>query len=71
MSKKMHLGWFMNYAPAQWMDPFDRVDTSWTNADFHIEMATMLEGACFDYLMIEEMRRCWPLRSSKPPRSSG
>ena len=54
MSKKMHLGWFMNYAPPQWMDPFDRVNTSWTNADFHIEMAQMLEGACFDYLMIED-----------------
>ncbi len=54
MSKKMHLGWFMNYAPPQWMDPFDRVNTSWTNADFHIEMALMLEGAGFDYLMIED-----------------
>lgn len=50
----MHLGWFMNYAPPQWLDPFDRVNTSWTNADFHIEMARMLEGACFDYLMIED-----------------
>jgi len=50
----MHLGWFMNYAPPQWVDPFDRVNTSWTNADFHIEMAKMLEGACFDYLMIED-----------------
>lgn len=54
MPKKMHLGWFMNYAPPQWTDPFDRVNTSWTNADFHIEMAQMLEGACFDYLMIED-----------------
>lgn len=54
MSKKMHLGWFMNYAPPQWLDPFDRVNPSWTNADFHIEMARMLEGACFDYLMIED-----------------
>jgi FMN-dependent oxidoreductase (nitrilotriacetate monooxygenase family) len=54
MAKKMHLGWFMNYAPPQWLDPFDRVNTSWTNADFHIEMAKMLEGACFDYLMIED-----------------
>ena len=54
VSKKMHLGWFMNYAPPQWMDPFDRVNPSWTNADFHIEMAKMLEGACFDYLMIED-----------------
>jgi long-chain alkane monooxygenase len=54
MAKKMHLGWFMNYAPPQWVDPFDRVNTSWTNADFHIEMALMLEGAGFDYLMIED-----------------
>jgi FMN-dependent oxidoreductase (nitrilotriacetate monooxygenase family) len=54
MPKKMHLGWFMNYAPPQWTDPFDRVNTPWMNADFHIEMARMLEGACFDYLMIED-----------------
>lgn len=54
MSQKMHLGWFMNYAPPQWLDPFDRVNTTWTNADFHIEVARMLEGACFDYLMIED-----------------
>jgi hypothetical protein len=25
--KKMHLGWFMNYAPPQWVNPFDRVNT--------------------------------------------
>lgn len=54
MTKKMHLGWFMNYAPPQWIDSFDRVNSSWTNADFHIEVARMLEGACFDYLMIED-----------------
>lgn len=54
MPKKMHLGWFMNYAPPQWTDPFDRVNTPWMNADFHIEMARMLEGACFYYLMIED-----------------
>ncbi|MBB3752822.1 FMN-dependent oxidoreductase (nitrilotriacetate monooxygenase family) [Mycolicibacterium sp. BK634] len=54
MAKKMHLGWFMNYAPPQWLNPFDRVNSSWANADFHIEMAKMLEGACFDYLMIED-----------------
>lgn len=54
VSKKMHLGWFMNYAPPQWVDPFDQVNSSWTNADFHIEIAKMLEGACFDYLMIED-----------------
>ena len=44
----------MNYAPPQWLNPFDRVNSSWLNADFHIEMAQMLEGACFDYLMIED-----------------
>ncbi|WP_263999824.1 NtaA/DmoA family FMN-dependent monooxygenase [Mycobacterium yunnanensis] len=54
MSRKMHLGWFMNYAPPQWTNPLDRVNPSWSNADFHIEVAKMLEQACFDYLMIED-----------------
>ena len=52
--KKMHLGWFMNYAPPQWVNPFDRVNTPWENGDFHVEMAQMLEKACFDYIMIED-----------------
>ena len=37
MASKMHLGWFLNYAPPQWLDPFDRIGSSWTNGDFHIE----------------------------------
>lgn len=54
MTQKMHLGWFLNYAPPQWLDPFDRIGTSWTNGDFHVEVATMLENACFDFMMLED-----------------
>lgn len=39
MTMKMHLGWFLNFAPPQWLDPFDQIGTSWTNGDFHVEVA--------------------------------
>lgn len=54
MARKMHLGWFLNYAPPQWLDQFDRIGSSWTNGDFHIEIARMLENACFDFMMLED-----------------
>ncbi len=54
MTKKFHLGWFMNFMPPQWVDPFDRINSSWTSAEFHVEMAQMLERCCFDYVMIED-----------------
>jgi FMN-dependent oxidoreductase (nitrilotriacetate monooxygenase family) len=52
-TKKFHLGWFMNFT-ADWYDqpfanggfPFD--------GRFFVDMAQMLERACFDYIMVED-----------------
>jgi hypothetical protein len=52
-TKKFHLGWFVNFT-ADWYDqpfanggyPFD--------GRFFVDMAQMLERACFDYIMVED-----------------
>jgi len=48
-----HLGWFMNFTPDEWNDPFAAGGNPWTG-DFYIEMAQAMERACFDYIMIED-----------------
>jgi len=48
-----HLGWFMNFTPDEWNDPFSSGGNPWTG-DFYIEMAQAMERACFDYIMIED-----------------
>ncbi|WP_298224760.1 NtaA/DmoA family FMN-dependent monooxygenase [Acidocella sp.] len=52
-SKKFHLGWFMNFTPDEWREPFGQGGTPW-DGQFYIEMAQTLERACFDYIMIED-----------------
>jgi len=52
-AKPFHLGWFMNFTPDEWNDPFGAGGNPWTG-DFYIEMAQALERACFDYIMIED-----------------
>ena len=55
MTKKFHLGWFMNFIPPEW-------DTPWrlagcgevANGRFYVDMAKSMERACFDYIMIED-----------------
>jgi len=51
--KKFHLGWFMNFTPDEWREPFGQGGQPW-DGQFYIEMARTLERACFDYIMIED-----------------
>lgn len=51
--KKFHLGWFMNFTPDEWREPFAQGGQPW-NGKFYTEMAQALERACFDYIMIED-----------------
>ena len=52
-TKKFHLGWFMNFTPDEWREPFGQGGMPW-DGQFYIEMAQTLERACFDYIMIED-----------------
>jgi FMN-dependent oxidoreductase (nitrilotriacetate monooxygenase family) len=51
--KPFHLGWFMNFTPDEWHEPFGQGGSPW-DGQFYIEMARTLERACFDYIMIED-----------------
>ena len=48
-----HLGWFMNFTPDEWNEPFAAGGQPW-DGEFYIEFAQALERACFDYIMIED-----------------
>jgi FMN-dependent oxidoreductase (nitrilotriacetate monooxygenase family) len=52
-SKKLHLGWFMNFTPGEWDHPLAVGGAPWDGL-FYVDMAKALERACFDYIMIEE-----------------
>jgi FMN-dependent oxidoreductase (nitrilotriacetate monooxygenase family) len=52
-AKPFHLGWFMNFTPDEWNEPFAAGGEPW-DGGFYIEMAQALERACFDYIMIED-----------------
>ncbi|HXL59404.1 MAG TPA: NtaA/DmoA family FMN-dependent monooxygenase, partial [Mycobacterium sp.] len=55
MTKKFHLGWFMNFIPPEWDTPWASPDVArWPNGRFYVDMAKSLERACFDYIMIED-----------------
>jgi FMN-dependent oxidoreductase (nitrilotriacetate monooxygenase family) len=51
--KRFHLGWFMNFTPDEWREPFGQGGLPW-DGKFYREMARTLERACFDYIMIED-----------------
>jgi FMN-dependent oxidoreductase (nitrilotriacetate monooxygenase family) len=51
--KRFHLGWFMNFAVDEWNRPFAAGGKPW-DGQFYIDMAQMLERACFDYIMMED-----------------
>jgi FMN-dependent oxidoreductase (nitrilotriacetate monooxygenase family) len=53
MADRFHLGWFMNFTPDEWNDPFAAGGNPW-NGEFYIDMALALERACFDYIMVED-----------------
>jgi len=52
-AKRFHLGWFMNFTPDLWNEPFANGGSPWTG-EFYMEMAKALERACFDYIMVED-----------------
>ena len=55
MTKKFHLGWFMNFIPPEWDTDYTSPDVaSWANGDFYVDMARSMERACFDFMMIED-----------------
>ena len=55
MTKKFHLGWFMNFIPPEWDSDYTSPDVaSWANGDFYVDMARSMERACFDFMMIED-----------------
>ncbi len=51
--KRFHLGWFMNFTADFWNGPFANGGSPWTGEPF-VDMANMLERACFDYIMVED-----------------
>lgn len=51
--RRFHLGWFMNFTPDEWREPFGQGGLPW-DGKFYVEMAQTLERACFDYIMIED-----------------
>jgi FMN-dependent oxidoreductase (nitrilotriacetate monooxygenase family) len=52
-AKRFHLGWFMNFTPDAWDTPFGTGGRPW-DGGFYIDMARMMERACFDYIMLED-----------------
>ena len=55
MTKKFHLGWFMNFTPPDWESEWASPDVAqWANGRFYVDMARAMERACFDFMMIED-----------------
>src|SRR6195256_4213216 len=55
MTKKFHLGWFMNFIPPEWNTDDASPDVQkWPNGRFYVDMARSMERACFDFMMIED-----------------
>jgi FMN-dependent oxidoreductase (nitrilotriacetate monooxygenase family) len=52
-AKKFHLGWFLNFTTDFWNQPFANGGSPWTG-EFFVDIAKMLERACFDYIMVED-----------------
>ena len=53
MPKRFHLGWFTNFTPGDWNQPFSHGGSPW-DGRFFVEMAQAMERACFDYIMLED-----------------
>ncbi|MEV6012453.1 NtaA/DmoA family FMN-dependent monooxygenase [Streptomyces sp. NPDC051976] len=55
MTKKFHLGWFMNFTPPDWESQWASPDVAdWPAGRFHVDMAKAMERAGFDFMMIED-----------------
>src|SRR6266481_394494 len=53
MPDRFHLGWFTNFTPGDWNQPFSHGGSPW-DGKFFVEMALAMERACFDYIMLED-----------------
>ncbi|WP_428535477.1 NtaA/DmoA family FMN-dependent monooxygenase [Rhodopila sp.] len=53
MQKPLHLGWFTNFTPGDWINPVSQGTGNW-DGKFFVEMAQAMERACFDYIMLED-----------------
>jgi FMN-dependent oxidoreductase (nitrilotriacetate monooxygenase family) len=53
LSKRFHLGWFVNFTAGAWDATFSHGGSPW-DGKFYIEFAQALERACFDYIMLED-----------------
>lgn len=51
--KKFHLGWFLNFTTDLWNGPFENGGSPWSG-EFYVDIAQILERACFDYVMVED-----------------
>ena len=55
MTKKLHLGWFMNFTPPDWESEWASPEVAnWADGRFYVDMAKSMERACFDFMMIED-----------------
>jgi FMN-dependent oxidoreductase (nitrilotriacetate monooxygenase family) len=52
-SRPFHLGWFLNFTPDDWDQPFGNGGNPF-DGKFYVEVAQALERACFDFMMIED-----------------
>src|SRR5271154_2309782 len=55
-AKPFHLGWFLQGSSAQaWGEPWTgHIGSTWSVPDLFRDLARALEGACFDYLLLED-----------------
>jgi FMN-dependent oxidoreductase (nitrilotriacetate monooxygenase family) len=52
-ANRFHLGWFLNFTPDEWRDPFSHGGQPW-DGRFYIDIARELERACFDFMLFED-----------------
>jgi hypothetical protein len=56
MAKPFHLAWFLQGSSAQaWGEAWTgHIGTSWMVPELFVDLARVLERACFDYVLIED-----------------
>lgn len=53
--KRLRLGWFANFLVPAWKDPWSGdAGAEWMSGDFFVDMATSLDRAGFDVMMLED-----------------
>lgn len=54
--KRFHLGWFLQGSSVQaWGEPWTgNIGNEWMVPDFFVDIAKLLEKACFDYVLLED-----------------